>query len=66
VLPRSSGWPWPLSFYFSRPWKTGALPTMTNHLSPVKSPRDSTYRIRHLPLAIAVSALLLLLGGNSW
>ncbi|MBX4004770.1 hypothetical protein, partial [Ralstonia pickettii] len=25
-LPRSSGWPWPLSFYFCRLWKTGALP----------------------------------------
>ncbi|MBR8480800.1 hypothetical protein, partial [Burkholderia cenocepacia] len=26
ALPRSSGWPWPLSFYFCRLWKTGALP----------------------------------------
>ena len=26
VLPQSSGWPWPLSFYFCLPWKTGALP----------------------------------------
>lgn len=25
VLPRSSGWPWPLSFYFGLPWKTGAF-----------------------------------------
>jgi hypothetical protein len=26
VLHRSSGWPWPLSSYFCRPWETGALP----------------------------------------
>ncbi|WP_425494914.1 type I restriction-modification system subunit M N-terminal domain-containing protein [Pandoraea eparura] len=27
VLPRSSGWPWPLSFYFCRLWKTGGITT---------------------------------------
>ena len=26
ALPRSSGWPWPLSFYFCRLWKTGHYP----------------------------------------
>ena len=37
ALPRSSGWPWPLSFYFCRLWKTGALPTVP----PIRCPHWS-------------------------